>query len=245
MIPFAHYEEAAAYIRARSPVQPELCLVLGSGLGRLADEVEGAVSLPYEDIPHFPAATAHRGGRLVLGRLAGRPAAVMAGPLPLLRRPLDGGVAFYVRVMGAARGEVPAADNAAGGWPSPLRGRGFPAHHRPHQVFHRQPLPRGDPRRLRCPLFRYEPGVYPSPPRDGGGVRAGTWHNLAPRRIFLYGGPAVRDSGRDPRHPPSRRGRGGHVHRARRPSPPLSAGWRCWASPASPTWPPDCCRTPW
>ena len=79
-IPMEHYEEAAAYIRLRMTERPEVCLVLGSGLGRLAEEVEDAVSIPYEDIPHFPRSTvASHAGRLVLGRLNGRPAAVMAG----------------------------------------------------------------------------------------------------------------------------------------------------------------------
>ena len=121
MIPFAHYEEAAAYIRTRSPVQPELCLVLGSGLGRLADEVEGAASLPYEDIPHFPAATAHRGGRLVLGRLAGRPAAVMAGRFHYYEGHSMEAVAFYVRVMALLRVKRLLLTNAAGGVAESLR----------------------------------------------------------------------------------------------------------------------------
>ena len=53
-IPLEQYRQAADYIRAHLTGQPEVCLVLGSGLGRLADEVEDAVRIPYADIPGFP-----------------------------------------------------------------------------------------------------------------------------------------------------------------------------------------------
>ena len=60
-IPFERYEKAAAFIRERlgksvSPM-PEVCLVLGSGLGRLAGEVTDPVEIPYEEIPGFPCST--------------------------------------------------------------------------------------------------------------------------------------------------------------------------------------------
>ena len=80
MITFEQYQEAAAYIRGHMQIQPEVAVVLGSGLGRLADEVEEAVRLPYADIPGFPRSTveSHR-GELVLGRLNGRPVAILSG----------------------------------------------------------------------------------------------------------------------------------------------------------------------
>ena len=56
-IPLEQYRQAADYIRAHLTGQPEVCLVLGSGLGRLADEVEDAVRIPYADIPGFPRST--------------------------------------------------------------------------------------------------------------------------------------------------------------------------------------------
>lgn len=116
MIPIEHYEEAAAYIRGRAPVPPEVCLVLGSGLGRLADEVEGAVSLPYASIPHFPRSTVKtHAGRLVLGRLAGRPAAVLAGRVHYYEGHSMEAVAFYVRVMKLLGVERLLITNAAGG----------------------------------------------------------------------------------------------------------------------------------
>ncbi len=50
-------EEAAAFIRRTTDIQPEIGLILGSGLGVLGDELEDAVTIPYEDIPHFPVST--------------------------------------------------------------------------------------------------------------------------------------------------------------------------------------------
>ena len=65
--------ESAAYLEAMLPFAPEIGLVLGSGLGPLAYELEDAVYIPYGDIPHFKTSTApDHAGRLVCGTLAGR-----------------------------------------------------------------------------------------------------------------------------------------------------------------------------
>jgi purine-nucleoside phosphorylase len=70
----------AALIRKEAPDAPEVALVLGSGLGALAEAVSPAVRLSYTDLPGFPEpSVAGHGGRLVLGRLAGRRVAVMQG----------------------------------------------------------------------------------------------------------------------------------------------------------------------
>jgi purine-nucleoside phosphorylase len=80
MTPFDAAAEAAAAIRSRTDLKPDVLLVLGSGLSPMADAVEDAVSIPYSDIPNFEASTAPgHAGRIVLGTLAGRPVAVMAG----------------------------------------------------------------------------------------------------------------------------------------------------------------------
>jgi len=68
------------YVRSHSSLVPEVVIVLGSGLGAIADEMEDAVAIPYADIPHFHApGVAGHPGRLVLGRMKGVPAAVMQG----------------------------------------------------------------------------------------------------------------------------------------------------------------------
>ena len=71
-----------AAVRARSPLVPRLALVLGSGLGGLADAIEDPVALPFADLPGWPAASApgHR-GRLLLGHLEGVPVACLQGRL--------------------------------------------------------------------------------------------------------------------------------------------------------------------
>ena len=75
------YEESVRSIRERLEGRsPQVAMILGSGLGDMADAVEGAVAVPYGDIPHFKASTApgHK-GRLVFGTLEGRQVAVMQG----------------------------------------------------------------------------------------------------------------------------------------------------------------------
>lgn len=66
-------QETVRYIRERSDFAPGVGIVLGSGLGPLADEIETVASFPYAELPHFPRSTApgHE-GRLILGRLEGR-----------------------------------------------------------------------------------------------------------------------------------------------------------------------------
>jgi hypothetical protein len=73
--------DCVRFVRARAPsIVPQLAVVLGSGLGGVADDVEGAVSVPYAEIPHFHApGVAGHPGRLVLGHLRGVPALVLQG----------------------------------------------------------------------------------------------------------------------------------------------------------------------
>lgn len=54
---YEHIQEAASYIQSRTSVRPEIGLILGSGLGVLADLVENPVTIPYREIPHFPVST--------------------------------------------------------------------------------------------------------------------------------------------------------------------------------------------
>jgi purine-nucleoside phosphorylase len=72
--------EAADAVRRECDLAPRAAIVLGSGLGGLADEVADRVVVPYERIPHFPRPTvAGHSGNLILGRLAGVPVAVFQG----------------------------------------------------------------------------------------------------------------------------------------------------------------------
>lgn len=107
---------AVAAVRARCTLAPEVAVILGTGLGRLADELDHAASIPYEDIPGFaPATVETHNGRLLLGRLGGRRVVVMSGRLhsyegyPLAR------VAFPVRVMCALGATTLVVSNVSGG----------------------------------------------------------------------------------------------------------------------------------
>lgn len=76
----SQYEEAAQAIRAQTKQAPTIGLVLGSGLGSLADAVENADSVPVTGIPHWPASTVEgHAGRLVIGQLEGQTVLVQQG----------------------------------------------------------------------------------------------------------------------------------------------------------------------
>jgi purine-nucleoside phosphorylase len=77
---FDRITEAADFLRARVGETPGVAVVLGSGLGDFADGLEGAVSLPYTDIPHWPASRiVGHAGRLVVGNVAGKRVVALAG----------------------------------------------------------------------------------------------------------------------------------------------------------------------
>src|SRR4051812_16529530 len=69
-----------ALIHKRSPLAPRIGIVLGSGLGAIADEVTDAATIPYADLAGFPApGVSSHAGTLVLGNIAGHPVAVLSG----------------------------------------------------------------------------------------------------------------------------------------------------------------------
>ncbi len=109
-------EEAAAAIRRRTAFVPKLAVILGSGLGALADHVQAEAVVPYPEIPHFPSPTvAGHAGRLVLGWLEGKPAAVLQGRAHLYEGYTAQEVVFPVRVLYALGCRVLVVSNAAGG----------------------------------------------------------------------------------------------------------------------------------
>ncbi len=95
---------------------PELGIVLGSGLGGLAEEIEDAVRVPFADVPGFPSATIiGHAGALVAGKLAGRNVIALAGRFHMYEGHSPQLAAFPVRVMHALGAGVYFASNAAGG----------------------------------------------------------------------------------------------------------------------------------
>ena len=108
-------EAAATHIRDRTAFRPEIAIVLGSGLGLLAESVEGE-AVPFAEIPNFPVSTApgHE-GRLILGRLFGRDCAVMQGRVHLYEGYSPQQVVFPMRVLKALGASTLVLTNAAGG----------------------------------------------------------------------------------------------------------------------------------
>ena len=95
------YQKSAQAIRDRlGDFVPKVAMVLGSGLGYLGDEVENAIAIDYQDIPHFKASTApgHK-GRLVFGVLEGQNVAVMQGRMHHYEGYSYEEVSYAVRVL--------------------------------------------------------------------------------------------------------------------------------------------------
>ncbi|MEM8601030.1 MAG: purine-nucleoside phosphorylase [Bacteroidota bacterium] len=115
----AHVEEAAAAVRAHLDLgtdQPRIGLILGTGLGKLADEIEIAADVSYDDLPHFPVSTVEsHHGRLIAGTLRGVPVLAMQGRFHLYEGYTPKQITFPVRVMGALGVETLLISNAAGG----------------------------------------------------------------------------------------------------------------------------------
>lgn len=108
--------ESAAYLKSILPFAPEIGLVLGSGLGPLAEELAGAVHIPYGDIPHFKTSTApDHAGRLVCGTLAGKRVLCMQGRLHGYEGWAPDEIAYPVYVMKALGVRALVLTNASGG----------------------------------------------------------------------------------------------------------------------------------
>lgn len=115
--------ETAAAIRERSSAPPEVAVILGSGLGRLAEGVQVECELPYAEAPHFPRTTAAgHAGRLVLGKLEGRRAIVMQGRWHAYEGHPAWRVAMPVRVFHALGAKTLVVTNASGGLNPLFRG---------------------------------------------------------------------------------------------------------------------------
>ncbi len=112
----ARVDEAAAVVRGKLPFEPRLGIILGTGLGALADEIDTAVSIPYDDLPHFPLSTVEsHHGRLLAGTLSGTPVLAMQGRFHLYEGYSAHEVVFPVRVMGVLGIDTLLISNAAGG----------------------------------------------------------------------------------------------------------------------------------
>ena len=110
--------ETISFLRERVTRAPHAILVLGSGLGGLADEIEDAVRIPFNEIPGFPRRTqelAGHAGALVVGRWGGVEVATMQGRFHLYEGWSPADVALPIRALAALGAEVMLLTNAAGG----------------------------------------------------------------------------------------------------------------------------------
>jgi len=109
-------EKAAAAIRGRSDVQPTIGIILGSGLGGLSKKIDGAVRIPFRDIPGFPEVTivGHEGA-VITGTLGGRPVVALSGRFHVYEGHSAALAAFPVRVFRALGAQDLFVSNAAGG----------------------------------------------------------------------------------------------------------------------------------
>ena len=107
---------AVAHIRSRTPVIPRIGIILGSGLGSFAAHITDATTIPYTDIPHFPASTViGHAGQLVVGTVAGTPVAVMQGRVHAYEGYSLADVTFPTRVLALLGCRALVITNAAGG----------------------------------------------------------------------------------------------------------------------------------
>ncbi|MHC5539551.1 purine-nucleoside phosphorylase [Singulisphaera rosea] len=116
--------EASEAVRARWKGNARVGLVLGTGLGALAEEIAAEAVIPYPDIPHFPRSTvtSHR-GQLVCGTLAGQSVVAMEGRFHLYEGYTAAQVTFPIRVMKELGCQFLVVSNAAGGL-NPLYAKG-------------------------------------------------------------------------------------------------------------------------
>lgn len=226
------YKKAAEAVERRlSGFRPEIAMVLGSGLGDLAELAEEPVVIPYGEIPGFESSTApgHK-GHLVFGKLMGRPVAVMQGRLHAYEGYSFEEVCFPLRVLRLLGCEKLVITNASGGvnlefqvgdiclitdhmkffMDSPLRGQNIP------EFGVRFP----DSTHLYTP--RLQEVARQTAKEQGISLVEGSLYVL-PRAL-------LRDPGGDPGHPDPGGRCGGHEHGARRSLPLPTRGWRCWGS---------------
>jgi purine-nucleoside phosphorylase len=117
-------QTAAEAVRARAPLAPEVGIILGTGLGGLASQIAVEREVPYGEIPGFPLSTVEtHAGKLLLGRLGGRPVVAMQGRFHRYEGYDLQQVTFPVRVLHALGARTLVVSNACGGM-NPLWGPG-------------------------------------------------------------------------------------------------------------------------
>ena len=113
---YTQADSAALFVLSQSKLRPKIGIVLGSGLGGLADELTEAVRIPYAQIPCFPRSTAiGHAGQMVVGKAGAVPVSAMQGRVHLYESYSPREVAFPIRVFGRMGIQAVILTNAAGG----------------------------------------------------------------------------------------------------------------------------------
>jgi purine-nucleoside phosphorylase len=113
---YEQIQDAKRVIQSKWPGQPKVGIILGTGLGGLAEEIQNAVKIPYLELPHFPHSTVEsHAGRLVCGELAGKPVLAMEGRFHFYEGYSLKQITFPVRVMKALGCDILIVSNACGG----------------------------------------------------------------------------------------------------------------------------------
>ncbi len=108
--------ETTAWLEERIDAKPEIAMILGSGLGELADEFENPQAFDYADIPHFPTSTVvGHAGRLVFGTFSGRTAVAMQGRFHFYEGWRLDQVTFPVRIFAQLGSDLLVVTNSSGG----------------------------------------------------------------------------------------------------------------------------------
>lgn len=112
----ARMEEARTAVLNRGAAIPEVGLILGTGLGELADQIEGAIRIPYRELPHFPVSTvAGHAGELILGTFQGKRIVTMKGRIHYYEGYTMEQVTFPTRVLKALGCKTLVVTCASGG----------------------------------------------------------------------------------------------------------------------------------
>ncbi|WP_138431241.1 purine-nucleoside phosphorylase [Fodinibius saliphilus] len=108
--------EAITYLKQETDAQPDYLIILGTGLGDLADEIDIRDSISYSDIPHFPVSTVEsHAGRLLFGTLSGKDVVAMQGRFHYYEGYSMQEIAFPIRVIKELSADTLIVSNASGG----------------------------------------------------------------------------------------------------------------------------------
>lgn len=229
---------SAAYIRAHIPQTPTVGIILGSGLGGLVDAMTDKTVIPYGDIPHFPCSTvAGHAGNLVIGRLGSQVAAALQGRFHYYEGFSMKEVTYPVYVLALLGVKTLIVTNACGGINRTFVPGDLMLLSDHINMLGANSLIGPNDERF-GPRFPDMTEAYPTacgrrpirPPER--------WASRA-RRVCTLSSP-VRAMRRQRRYGPMSTWAltPSVCPPYRKSSPPTIWVWRCWASPASPTWPP-------